>query len=315
MNNKTPSQLIHYGSSTPNQTMPGDLSTSQSIIPQNHQQKSCFSCASWISCLVLLLIIFCITTAGLTFFPGKISILILGIDRAPDKSFVGRSDTIIMTTFDPIKPYVGMLSIPRDLWVTIPGVGENRINTAHFFAEANQADSGPAATIDTIEQNTGVKMQYFLRIRFDGLIDIVDAMGGVNINLSEPMGGYEPGQYHLNGNKALAFVRHRLGSDDFFRMKSGQFLIKSMIRQLLTTDGFTSIPSVFSTTLKSIETNLPVWHYPRILFAILMVGLDNIDNQVIDRDLVTSYTTDQGASVLLPNWSLIMPVINNMFGQ
>ena len=60
-------------------------------------------------------------------------------------------DTIILTTFNPWKPNVGMLSIPRDLWVNIPGVGENRINTAHFFAEANDPGSGPSATMDTIE--------------------------------------------------------------------------------------------------------------------------------------------------------------------
>lgn len=283
--------------------------------PPERRQRSCFSCASWISCLVLISIILCVLTAGVTFLPGDISLLVLGIDRAPDKSFVGRSDTIIMTTFDPIKPYVGMLSVPRDLWVTIPDVGENRINTAHFFAEANQPGSGPFATLATIEYNTGVKIQYYVRIRFDSLVDIVDAMGGIDIELKEPMGGYEPGHYHLNGNKTLAFARHRLGSDDFFRMKSGQFLIKSILKQLFFSKKITSVPQVLLAALNSTDTNLPVWQLPRVLITVLMVGFDDIDNQVIDREMVTSYITSEGASVLLPEWSLIMPVINNMFGQ
>lgn len=287
----------------------------QPIASQNDQHKSCFSCVSWISCLVLILMIICITFVGLTFIPGKVTLLILGIDRTPNQSFVGRSDTIIMTVFDPIKPYIGMLSVPRDLWVTIPEVGENRINTAHFFAEANQAGTGPIATIETIKVNTGIDMKYYLRIRFDGLIDIVDAMGGVDIDLSESMGGYEPGHYHLNGNKALAFARHRLGSDDFFRMKSGQLLMKSMIKQLLTPQGLVSIHHVIVATVNNIDTNLPVWQFPRLIIAILMVGLDNIDTQVIDRDMVTSYTTNEGANVLLPNWSIILPTIDKMFGQ
>lgn len=315
MNTKKHPQFSKFGSSTPEPSVRNEMPSQQPPASPNNQQKSCFSCASWISCFALIIIVFCVTSAGFTFIPGNISLLILGIDRAPDKSFVGRSDTIIMTSFNPIKPYAGMLSVPRDLWVTIPGVGENRINTAHFFAEADQTGSGPAATIATIEANTGVKLQYYIRIRFDGLIDIVDAMGGVDINLSESMGGYEPGQYHLNGNKALAFARNRTGSDDFFRMKSGQFLIKSMIKQLLTPGGFSSIPRVVTTTFKSIDTNLPAWQTPRILVAVMMVGFDDIDNQVIDREMVTSFTTNEGASVLLPNWSLIIPVIDKMFGQ
>lgn len=251
----------------------------------------------------------------LLFFPGNTTLLILGIDNAPHKSFVGRSDTIIMTNFDPFKPYVGMLSVPRDLWVNIPGIGENRINTAHFFAEANLAGTGPQAAIDTIEANTGIRMKYYVRIRFDGLIEIVDAMGGVDINLSEPMAGYQPGHYHLNGTKALAFARNRSGSDDFFRMKQGQLLIKSMLKQLLLPKNLIGIPRIFGAVLSNIDTDLPVWQIPRMVITILMVGFDDIDNRVIDREMVTSYTTDQGANVLLPQWEYIMPVINNMFGQ
>jgi polyisoprenyl-teichoic acid--peptidoglycan teichoic acid transferase len=282
---------------------------------QNNQRKSWLSCASWISCIIVLIMVACITLAVYSLVPGNITLLILGIDRAPDKSFVGRSDTIIMTTFDPMKPYIGMLSVPRDLWVTIPGVGENRINTAHFFAEANQPGAGPAAAIDTIENNMGVKMQYYVRIRFDGLVDIVDAMDGVDINLSEPMAGYEPGQYHLNGTKALAFARNRTGSDDFFRMKQGQFLIKSMLKQLITPGKLTKLPRVISAIYSSVDTNLPLWQMPRILMTFLVVGYDDIDNRVIDRELVTPYTTDQGASVLLPDWSLIKPLVDKMFEQ
>jgi len=158
-------------------------------------------------------------------------------------------------------------------------------------------------------------MKYYVRIRFQGLIDIVDAMGGVDIELSEPMAGYQPGRYHLNGNKALAFARNRTGSDDFFRMKQGQFLIKSMIKQFLLPQKIVTLPRVLTAVSKSIDTNLPAWQIPRIIITLLMVGFDDIDSQVIDRQMVTSYTTDQGANVLLPQWDLITPVIDKMFGQ
>ncbi len=315
MNNNNNFQIPQNGSSLPEQGYLGRTVLPQQPPVQNNQRKSCFSCASWISFFILILMIVCVTFAVITLVPGNITLLILGIDRAPDKSFVGRSDTIIMTTFDPLKPYIGMLSVPRDLWVNIPGVGENRINTAHFFAEANQKGAGPTATLDTIEENMGIRMKYYVRIRFDGLIDIVDAMGGVDLDLTEPMAGYQPGHYHLNGTKALAFARNRTGSDDFYRMKQGQFLIKSMIKQLLTPGGLIKLPRVTGAILSTLDTNLPLWQLPRILITVLVVGFNDIDNRVIDRELVTPYTTDQGASVLLPNWSLINPVVEKMFEQ
>ena len=139
--------------------------------------------------------------------------LVLGIDYTDPGSDLGRSDTIIMTTFDPFEPYLGMLSIPRDLWVSIPGIGENRINTAHFYGEMTHPGLGPELLSRTIEDNFGISPDYFVRIKFDGVREIVDAMGGIQIELEQPMAGYPPGVHYLTGNKALAFARHRQGSD------------------------------------------------------------------------------------------------------
>ena len=175
-----------------------------------------------------LLLALAMVLAVYLFAPLRTNILLLGIDYAPPGSSVSRSDTIILATVIPTEPYVGVLAIPRDLWVNIPGVGENRINAAHFFAEAQQVGSGPEAVIDTIQQNFGVDADYFMRIRFEGVRSVVDAMGGVDIELDRPMAGYPAGHHHLTGNKALAFARHRLGADDFFRMEQGQLLIKAI---------------------------------------------------------------------------------------
>jgi len=109
--------------------------------------------------------------------PLRTNILLLGTDDSPERGSVGRTDTIILATVVPLKPYVGMLSIPRDLWVTVPGVGEQRINTAYFFAEANQAGSGPRAALQTIHENFGVPVRYYAVIHMAGLTSIVDALG------------------------------------------------------------------------------------------------------------------------------------------
>ena len=248
------------------------------------------------------------------FTPSRTNILLLGIDQTAPENAVGRSDTIILSTINPLKPYVGLLSIPRDLWVNIPGVGENRINTAHFFAEAAAADSGPLAAMDTVRQNFGIDVDYYLRLRFEGFRDVIDAMGGVDLILPEPMAGYPAGPLHLNGNKALAFTRHRLGSDDFFRMEHTQFLLIATLRQMLNPRHLVRIPVFIAAAGRSIDTNLPAWQWPRLLLAILRLGPDGIDNRTINREMVTPIITAEGASVLLPDWDKINPVLYDMFG-
>ncbi len=298
-----------------NQLRQNQTSVRNNRTPNRKHKKQGFS--TFFTCGTLLLLSLC-CLSGLIFYalvPVKTTILFLGIDYAPHKSFVGRSDTIVLLHFNTLRPYVGILSIPRDLWVTIPGYGENRINTAHFFAESQQAGSGPFATIQTIEANFGVKPDYYMRIRFDGVKEIVNAMGGVTIKLDKPIGGYQAGVHHLSGEKALGFARRRQGADDFFRMEQGQILIKSILLDLLKPTKWVKIPAVLMTTTRAIETNLPLWQLPRLGILILRIGIENIDSRIIDRTMTTPYTTDQGASVLLPQWEQIYPLIEEIFHQ
>lgn len=247
--------------------------------------------------------------------PLRTNLLLMGIDFAPGGSRVSRTDTLILATVIPLKPYVGMLSIPRDLWVNIPGVGENRINTAHFFAEGQQPGSGPQATMDTIHQNFGVDVGYYVRINFQGFKDVVNAMGGVDVNLPLPMAGYPAGPQHLTGNKALAFVRNRTGSDDFFRMEQGQLLLKAVFQQMLSPVKWPRLPAVLLAFSRATDTNVPIWLWPRLGFAFLRAGPQGIDNRTISRDMAAPYTTSEGAQVLLPDWQRINPVLMEMFGQ
>lgn len=269
------------------------------------------------SCLpiLFLLLLTCLCLGGYLLFPMRTNILLLGIDYAPRRSFLGRSDTIILMRVNSLEPYVGMLSIPRDLWVNIPGYGENRINTAHFFAEGAQPSSGPWKTIETIEANFGVRADYYVRIRFDGVREVVDAMGGVYIDLPKPMAGYPAGRHHLTGRKALAFARNRTGSDDFFRMEQGQLLIKAMLKQMVSPASLPRLPLAANAFLKSVDTNLPPWDLPRLAFTFLRVGAAGIDSRTITRDMASPYTTSQGANVLLPNWPVILPVVQDMFSR
>jgi LCP family protein required for cell wall assembly len=268
-------------------------------------------------CLLPLLLLLTVGCAVMMIFflvlPTPVNFVVMGIDRVPDDSALGRTDTIIMVTVQPLKPYVGMLSVPRDLWVNIPYVGENRINTAHFFAEGNLPGSGPQALLDTITANFGVNIPYYVRFKFQGFQEVVKVLGGVDITLDRPMSGYDAGTHHLDEEQALAFVRDRAGSDDFFRMERGQIFIKAVAKQMLSPLTWPRLPAVVPVLLANIDTNLPVWQWPRLGMAVLRVGIDGIDNRTLNRDYVTGYITNEGANVLLPRWEVILPLVQEMF--
>jgi LCP family protein required for cell wall assembly len=249
------------------------------------------------------------------FFPGRTNILILGIDDRQEGGALGRTDTMILTTVVMPRAYIGMLSIPRDLWVEVPGYGQNRVNTAHFFAEADQPGSGMQAAKQVVEANFGVDVDYAVRLRFDSFKSIVDALGGIEISLDEPMSGYDAGNHQLSSEQALAFVRDRQGSDDFFRMERGQIFLRGVLRSLMAPENLTDLPIVSLQLLRLAETDLPIYLWPRIGIAFLIGGLTEMDTRMITRDMVYPFTTDGGAQVLAPNWEVINPVLLDMFGQ
>jgi LCP family protein required for cell wall assembly len=247
--------------------------------------------------------------------PLRINILLLGTDDSPERGAVGRTDTIILTTIFPTRPYVGMLSIPRDLWVNVPEVGEQRINTAYFFAETSETGAGPRAAVQTIRENFGLPVHYYALIHMYGLVGAVDALGGVDIRLDSPMGGWEAGNYHVNGTQALEFVRERSSSDDFSRMKRTQIMMLSLASRALQPDSWTRLPGFLYSALQAVDTNIPVWQIPRLAFALMRVPFFGIDSRVLAREMVFPFQTSGGAQVLAPNWDAINPILLEMFGS
>jgi LCP family protein required for cell wall assembly len=262
---------------------------------------------TWLLLLALLLVYF--------FAPLRTNLLLLGTDDSPERGSVGRTDTIILISVVPLKPYVGMLSIPRDLWVVVPGVGEQRINTAYFFAEANQPGSGAKAALETIDENFSVPVRYYAVVHMVGLVSAIDTLGGVDINLESALGGLPPGRHHLDGDQALAFVRDRSAGDDFGRMLRTQILLSATLQEAFNPSAWRTLPQFISTALQTVDTNLPFWQYPRLLFALLRTVIFGVDSRTITREMVIPFQTSQGAQVLAPNWDAINPVLAEMFGR
>ena len=268
-------------------------------------------------CFSMVLPGFLVVLLALVFFllPARTNILLIGIDRTPPGTAIGRSDTMILVTIQPLKSYVGMLSIPRDLWVNIPGAGENRINAAYFLAENEQEGMGAAAAMKALETNFRVDVPYYVRIQFDDIQDIVDSLGGIPIELDQPTAILPAGVHVLDGATALAFVRDRAGGDDFFRMARGQMFIRAVFRRLLNPEVWPRLPAVWVSMIKGFDTNIPPWAWPSLGSTLLRVGPEGIDDRVLGRDMVQGFTTQSGAQVLAPDWSKINPVLLEMFGQ
>jgi len=262
----------------------------------------------WILWITLILLVYLVA-------PFRTNILFLVSDDSPDRGSVGRTDTIILTTIQPLKPYIGMLSIPRDLWVQVPGVGEQRINTAYFFSEANLPGSGAEATMNAIEANFEISVHYYVLIHMVGLESVIDSIGGVDVKLDSPSGNLAVGTHHLNGTEALAFARDRSIGDDFGRMGRTQVLITAVLEKALQPSSWPALPQLVFSITQTVDTNVPFWQWPRLLFALVRAPLFGIDNQTITREMVTPFQTSQGAQVLLPNWDAINPLLKDMFGR
>jgi len=262
--------------------------------------------------------------------PSRTNILVLGLDRRPQEThFIVRTDTMILTTVNPDAPYVGMLSIPRDLYVTLPWGYLGRVNTAHVFAENDAPGTGPAAAMETVRSNFGVDVHHYVRIDLAGFVRIVDAMGGVDIDVPKPLIDYEyptydygtrvvefqAGPQHMDGEAALAYARIRHGSSDFQRAERQQLVIKALFVQMLKPATWPRLPAVLGAVNESIDTDVDPLLTLRLAPTLLRVGPDDLDSRVIQGDMVQPFTTEAGGAVQLPVWEAINPVLLEMFGQ
>jgi polyisoprenyl-teichoic acid--peptidoglycan teichoic acid transferase len=282
--------------------------------------------------LVIGTLLLTVTVAALVVLwpTERTNILLLGVDRRPDETtFVTRTDTMILTTVYPKERYVGILSIPRDLYVMLPQGFTGRVNTAHFFAEVDETGSGPAAAMEVVRSNFGVDVDHFVRVDLVGFVRIVDAMGGVEIDVPDALIDYEyptydygvrtvefaEGPQHMDGEAALAYARIRHGSSDFQRAARQQLVIEALMAQAMRPGTWVRLPAIMAAVNESIDTDLGVLDLVRLAPTLLLVGPANIDRAVIEDEMVEPYTTESGASVQLPVWEAINPVLLEMFGQ
>jgi LCP family protein required for cell wall assembly len=251
----------------------------------------------------------------------RVNILAMGIDQREYEEGPWRTDTMIVLTLDPVTMTGGMLSIPRDLWVPIPGYEEGRINTAHYLGDAyDYPGGGPALAVKTVQYNLGVPIHYYARVNFSAFEELIDLIDGIDIEVAEDISDasypcddgpcYDPlyieaGEHHMDGRMALRYARTRYSAGgDFDRAKRQQQVILAvfdkvtqlkMLPQLIA-----KAPRIWETLKGSVETNLRLDEIIALANLVEQMDRENIHSGVMDQHYTQFWTTPSGQQVLIP---------------
>jgi LCP family protein required for cell wall assembly len=238
---------------------------------------------------------------------SRVNILAMGLDFADwsqDRNGPSRSDSMVLFTIDPITKTAGMLSIPRDLWVNIPGFDYGKINTAHALGEAYKLPGGgPALAAKTVENVLGVPVQYYAVISFDAFTHMVDELGCINIWAFEEMDIDPVGKgntihltkdkgYCMNGKTLLAYTRNRhTAGGDVDRSKRQQQVILALKDAITDPSNFPTLiakaPAMYQELASGIHTNLTLDDMLRLAMLAKDIPTEKIMSAVIDYKMVT----------------------------
>src|SRR5215208_731027 len=237
------------------------------------------------------------------------------------------TDTLILLTLDPVTKTAGMLSIPRDMWVNIPGFGFSRINTAWTLGRGSKLPGGgPALTMRTISHFIGVPVDYYVQVDFDTFVDIIDLIDGVDVYndatlMLDPMAhGIDfpkvkftcCGTRHLNGATALAYARCRhveqgCNDGDIGRARRQQKVIFGIRDKVLSPENFptllTQAPQLYNTFSAGIHTNLSFEDAVKLAVLVRDIPKEEIRNEVIDNTMMMLDSVvlgGQKASIIRP---------------
>ncbi|HUI89135.1 MAG TPA: LCP family protein [Anaerolineales bacterium] len=250
---------------------------------------------------------------------NTINFLLIGHDQGSPTSF--RTDTMVAVILWPQDGQVSMISIPRDLWVYIPTVGMQRINTAYEYGIGNYPGGGAALLRDTIAYNLGIRIDHMAMVDFTGFSKIVDTLGGIDVpvacpytdwRLSDP--SYDPnnpdnwaeytvqaGLIHMNGDLALWYARSREESSDFDRSRRQQEVLRAIFTQALKTNTLGHIPQLYSEFSSTVTTDLGLADILKLAIYAPKLTNANIRGFYIRPPYVSAWVTPGGADVLLPD--------------
>lgn len=250
--------------------------------------------------------------------PPQANVLLLGLDARPNEGFATRTDAIMVMGIRPRLLRVSLLSVPRDLFFEVPGYGVQRINTVNVLGELDETGTGPLLVGDAVSATLNIDVDYYLRVNFEGFVRLVDALGGVTIDVPKaivdyqyptPDGGvktirFDPGRQVMSGEEALIYARTRHADDDYARAGRQQQVVNAVSQKLLSPLNWGRALSVIG---QSVDTNMAWWQMALYAPPMVFSG-GRLDQRVIDRDAILP-----GASGAVPNVDVLQPWLSGRF--
>src|SRR3989338_4027494 len=266
---------------------------------------------------------------------GRINIMLIAVGGDGHKG-EALADTIMIASLDPYTNRASLMSIPRDLYVQVPGRDfYSKINAVHAYGESQKVDDGPILLSKLVENITGQPIHYYARVDFTAFKSIVDAIGGINITIDNSFFDYwhkisfPAGTEKMNGERALAYVRARYiegpEGGDFKRAARQQqalLALREKVFSVQTALDFTRANAILDSLSENIRTNLQLWEMKRFYELGRLIKPDEVHSVVLStgpQGVLTGGTELLGgtpASVLRPrtgNWGEIQQVAQNIF--
>lgn len=263
---------------------------------------------------------------------SRVNVLFIGLDYRDWVDEVGapRSDTMLIFTIDPLSRTAGMLSIPRDMWVSIPGFGYNRINAAYSFGQgAGLPGGGPGLAMKTAESFLGIPIDYYAQVDFSTFEEMIDIIGGVCLEVPEEIRvgrTYEnsqllkPGYQCLDGKATLGYARARnTDGGDIDRARRQQQVVLAIRDKILRNLPalVTQAPQLYNRLSTGINTNLSFEDMLRLGMLAKDIPLDSIQLGVIDNSMIGYGTVElngQEANIFRPVPDRIRELVDRIFG-
>jgi LCP family protein required for cell wall assembly len=270
----------------------------------------------------------------------RFTILLLGLDKRPnERGTAFRTDSMILISLDPATRSIGVLSIPRDLYVEIPrdtvigqSYGFQRINTAYFLGERVREGYGALLAMQAVQYNLGIRIHDYIVFDFQAVIAAIDAIGGVEIDVPRDIvdyaypdmytNGYDPlyipaGRQWMNGELALKYARSRHDSSDFDRARRQQQVIAAVRERILR---FEMLPqlllqasNLWAALSAHVRSRLTLEQWIQLALYAKDVPSENIRYGVLDGRYVQPMLWN-GMSVLAPNRAVIGNLLVEVFG-
>lgn len=243
------------------------------------------------------------------------TVLLLGSDYRPELGY--RTDVMLLVGLNTSTNEVHLISFPRDLWVNIPGLGEQRLNTAFPYGDWQLLS-------DTFAVNFGFRPDHYAMVDFQGFKHLIDVLDGIVVEVEEHMedechmndSGWcvvEPGEVPMNSDEALWYVRARLNSSDFDRTRRAQEVIQAMAKKAFLPSEILNLDNVVRAIFRTVQTDMK---FPdTIIYALpasKFVNMDFTTYRLTPDDAVPG-TTYGGASVLFPNFPAIREKLLQFF--